>query len=115
MCLVDDNLYETGAEIFSEVLENYSKFLRKEDFTLLYSIFGSQWAQQRYERLVQGDYDFDSIQFGLFILAFGDATVGDLIKGAETDPRASNSFQHSVASWEQKGLQFMKIKSLYLH
>lgn len=88
MCLVDDNLYETGAEIFSEVLENYSKFLRKEDFTLLYSIFGSQWAQQRYERLVQGDYDFDSIQFGLFILAFGDATVGDLIKGAETDPQS---------------------------
>jgi hypothetical protein len=88
MCLVDDNLYETAAELFTEVLENYSKFLRKQDFTLLYSIFGSPWAQQRYERLVQGDYDFDSVQFGLFMLAFGDATVGDLIKQVESDTQS---------------------------
>jgi hypothetical protein len=88
MCLVDDNLYETAAELFTEVLENYSKFLRKQDFALLYSIFGSPWAQQRYERLVQGDYDFDSVQFGLFMLAFGDATVGDLIKQVESDTQS---------------------------
>lgn len=88
MCLVDDSLYETTAELFSDVLENYSKFLRKQDFDLLSSIFGSQWAQQRYERLIQGDYDFDSVQFGLFMLAFGDATVGDLIRQAENDPQS---------------------------
>jgi hypothetical protein len=87
MSLVDDDLYETTVELFSDVLENYSKFLRKDDVTLLYSIFGSSWSQQKYERLIKGDYDFDSVQFGLFMLAFGDATVGDLIKLANNDPQ----------------------------
>lgn len=87
MSLVDDGLYDTTVELFSDVLENYSKFLRKEDFTLLYSIFGSSWAQQRYELLIKGDYDFDSVQFGMFMLAFGDATVEDLIKQFHSDPQ----------------------------
>ena len=87
MSLLNDDLYETAVELFSDVLENYSKFLRKDDFTLLYSLFGSSWAQQKYERLINGDYDFDSVQFGLFMLAFGDATVGDLIKQVNEDPQ----------------------------
>lgn len=82
---MDDSLYETAIELFSDVLDNYSKFLRKEDFTLIYSILRSPWAQERYERLVKGDYEFDSVQFGLFMLAFGDATVEDLIKHASSD------------------------------
>jgi hypothetical protein len=90
MCLVDDGLYETTVELFSDVLENYSKFLRKQDFSLLYSIFGSPWAQQRYERLIKGDYDFDSVQFGLIMLAFGDATVGDLIKQVNSDAQCEH-------------------------
>jgi len=90
MCLVDDTLYETTVELFSDVLANYSKFLRKEDFTLLYSIFSSPWAQERYERLVKGDYDFDSLQFGLFLIAFGDATVEDLIKQADSDAQCEH-------------------------
>jgi hypothetical protein len=85
MCLPDDSLYETTVELFSDVLTNYSKFLQKDDFTLLRSIFNSPWSQERYERLVNGDFDFDSVQFGHFMLAFGDATVGDLIKHVHTD------------------------------
>jgi len=85
MCLVDENLYEIAVELFADVLANYSRFLHKDDFSLFYSLFSSEWAHERYERLVRGDYDFDSIQFGLFMLAFGDATVQDLTQKAGAD------------------------------
>jgi hypothetical protein len=87
MCLVDDNLYEIAIELISDILGNYSKFLHKEDFTLLYSLFNSPWAQERYQRLVGGDFDFDSLQFGQFMIAFGDATVQDLAQKVDTDPQ----------------------------
>lgn len=85
MCLADNDLYEITIELFSDVLGNYSRFLSKEDMALLYSLFNSPWAQERYERLVSGDYEFDSMQFGLFMLAFGDATVVDLAQKAGDD------------------------------
>jgi hypothetical protein len=87
MCLVKEDLYEITVELLSDVLSNYSKFLDKEDFSLLNSLFNSPWAQERYERLIQGDYDFDSVQFGMFMIAFGDATIQDLTKNIETDPQ----------------------------
>jgi hypothetical protein len=87
MCLAEDDLYEISVELFSDVLTNYSKFLSKEDFQLLYSLFNSPWAEERYQRLVQGDYDFDSLQFGHFMIAFGDATLQDLAKNLEADPQ----------------------------
>ena len=87
MCLVDENLYEIAIELVSDTLSNYPKFLHKEDFTLLYSLFSSHWAQERYQRLVGGDFDFDSLQFGQFMIAFGDATVQDMAQKIDSDPQ----------------------------
>lgn len=78
MCIAEDDLYEIAVEIISEILGNYSRFLLKEDFDILFSLFNSPWAQERYERLIQGDYEFDSLQFGMLIVAFGDANTTDL-------------------------------------
>lgn len=83
MCLAEEDLCEIGLELFSDVLTSYSKFLSKEDFDNLFSLFNSPWAQERYQRLVQGDYDFDSLQFGHFMIAFGDATLQDLAKNTK--------------------------------
>ncbi|XMA12621.1 hypothetical protein WAI453_005412 [Rhynchosporium graminicola] len=88
MCLGQDDLYEITIELLSDTLTNYSKFFRKEDFTILQSLFNSPWAQERYQRLVQGDFDFESIQFGMFMIAFGDATVQDLARKCATDPQS---------------------------
>lgn len=70
------------------MLANFSKFLLEEDFKILYTLLSSPWAQERYTRLVKGDFDFDSMQFGQLILAFGDATVQDLAQKAETDEQS---------------------------
>lgn len=87
MSLVDNDLYEISVELITDVLSNFSKFLQKEDMDLLFSLFNSQWAQERYQRLIDGDFDFDSVQFGLFMIAFGDANVEDLAQKAGTDPQ----------------------------
>ena len=85
MSLLDDSLYEISIELISDTLSNFSKFLQKDDIALIYSLFDTQWAQDRYQTLIKGDYDFDSIQFGLFMIAFGDANVEDLAQKAGTD------------------------------
>jgi len=87
MSLIDEDLYEISIELITDVLSNFSKFLQKEDMDLIFSLFSSQWAQGRYQRLVGGDFDFDSLQFGLFMIAFGDANVEDLAQKAATDPQ----------------------------
>ncbi|TVY38169.1 Importin beta-like protein [Lachnellula subtilissima] len=93
MCLAEDDLSEIAIELFSDMLTNYSKFLSREDFELLYSLFNSPWAQERYQRLIEGDYDFDSLQFGNFMIAFGDATLQDLAKNT-----APNSQSQQILS-----------------
>ena len=102
-CLVDDNLYDIAIELISDTLSNYSKFLYKEDFTLLYSLFNSPWAQERYERLVGGDFDFDSLQFGHFMIAFGDATVQDLAQRVDEDPHCRQFLSALVGLLDAEG------------
>jgi hypothetical protein len=89
MGLADDDLYEITIELFSDILTNYSRFLRKEDFDSIRFLFNTPWAQARYDKLVKGDYDFDSLQFGMFMIAFGDATVGSLTQDVATDPECN--------------------------
>ncbi|KAJ8064622.1 hypothetical protein OCU04_006949 [Sclerotinia nivalis] len=88
MLIIDDDLYEITVELFADILANYSSFLSENDFTMLYDLFSSSWAQERYTRLIQGGFDFDSLQFGQFLLSFGDATVQDLAQNITTDPRS---------------------------
>ncbi|QSZ30779.1 hypothetical protein DSL72_000337 [Monilinia vaccinii-corymbosi] len=88
MLIIDDDLYEITVELFTDVLANYSHFLSENDFTMLYDLFSSSWAQERYTKLIQGDFDFDSVQFGQFLLSFGDATVQDLAQDITTNPRS---------------------------
>lgn len=82
-CLANDDLYEAAIELFTDILSNYSGFLTKEHYSSLASLFESQWAQERYQALLQGDFDFDSLQFGLFMLAYGDAKVQELMEGSD--------------------------------
>ncbi|KAH8683271.1 armadillo-type protein [Tricladium varicosporioides] len=103
MCLADDNLYETAIELFTEVLSNFSKFLSEDDFELLYTLFDSPWAQERYQRLIQGDFDFESIQFGLFTIAFGDANLQDLARKAATESRYENFLSALGGLFEAEG------------
>ena len=78
MCMAVDELYETSVEIITEILSNYSKFLTREDTEVLFSLLTSPWAQTLYQGLISGDFDFEYLQFGMLLLAFGDANTQEL-------------------------------------
>jgi hypothetical protein len=80
-------MYEVTAEFFSDVLANYPKFLKDEDFRLLLDLFSSDWARDRYDNLVQGDFTHESLQYGRLMIAFGDATVQELARNNDITSR----------------------------
>lgn len=49
-------------------------------FESLAHFFVTPAAQERYQRLVGGDFEFESLQFGQLLLGFGEAKVEELIR-----------------------------------
>ncbi|KAI5855601.1 armadillo-type protein [Durotheca rogersii] len=78
-CLLVDELYEAAVELLTDALANWQSFFLRDHFESLYSVFESQWSRQKYLALLQADFDFDSVQFGLFMLAFGDAQMVEMM------------------------------------
>jgi hypothetical protein len=99
-CLPQEDMCEVTIELFADVLGNYSKFLTDEDFTLLFSLFNSSWSEEHYKQLIQGDYSFESLQYGHFIIALGDARIDE--QRVMLSPKTKYSFppsssgQHSL-------------------
>ncbi|KAI9818503.1 MAG: hypothetical protein M1827_000562 [Pycnora praestabilis] len=79
-CLMIDQMFEVAVELFTDVLNNYPKFFSDEDTRTLLSVLSGPWAEERLARLTGGDFDFDSVQLGRMLLAFGDAIVQDLAR-----------------------------------
>ncbi|ORY69497.1 armadillo-type protein [Pseudomassariella vexata] len=79
-CIAFSALYETTVELLTDALNNWTNIFAHEDYKALYSLFESDWSRERYQRLLQGDFDFDSVQFGLFMVAFGSAQISDLME-----------------------------------
>ncbi|KAJ2989104.1 hypothetical protein NUW58_g3638 [Xylaria curta] len=87
-CLLVEELYETTVELLTDTLNNWQQFFCREHIDSLYVLFESEWARQRYHDLVAGDFDFDAVQFGLFMLAFGDAQMVEMMDTTDTRAQA---------------------------
>jgi hypothetical protein len=87
-CLVVPELYETTVELLTDTLSNWQQFFTRDHINSFYALFESPWAQQRYQGLVGGDFDFDAVQFGLFMLAFGDAQMVEMMDSTDTRAQA---------------------------
>ena len=87
-CLGNQELFHAAAELFTDVLSNYSTFFTDEHYQDLASLFESPWAAQHYQRVLHGNHDEDGISFGLLMLAYGDAKVQDLMHS--TDSRSQS-------------------------
>ncbi|KAG7118357.1 Importin beta-like protein like [Verticillium longisporum] len=74
------DLFEAAAELLSDTLMNYSGFLLEAHYEALFSLLLEESARGRYQRLVDGDFDFESVQFGQLMLALGDSKVQLLIE-----------------------------------
>ncbi|KAK0673919.1 putative importin [Cercophora samala] len=85
-CFTNEHLFHATAELFSDVLQNYSGFFTKAHYGALSSFFESQWAANHYQQILHGNHREDGISFGLLMLAYGDAQVQTLLEG--TDERS---------------------------
>ncbi|KAI0480788.1 armadillo-type protein [Xylariaceae sp. FL0804] len=83
-CLIVDELYETAVELLTDTLGNWQQFFTRSHYDSLYSLFESPWARRKYQGLLEGDFEFDSVQFGLFMLAFGDAQMVEMMDTSDT-------------------------------
>ena len=78
-------MYDASVELLIDVLTNHSNFLTASQYDQLEEILCGPWAASRLDALVQGDFEFDSFQFGQLLLAFGFAKVETLVRS--TEPR----------------------------
>lgn len=83
ICLADDSVYAVAIELITDTLANYPAFFMEDHYRQFFSLFDSPWSQERYQRLVEGDDDFESVQFGLFMLALGDSKIDILMKSLD--------------------------------
>ncbi|KAI0382663.1 ARM repeat-containing protein [Hypomontagnella monticulosa] len=70
-CLPDDILYGAAVGLLTELLDRYQSFFPKDYFDALYTVFESEWGQEKYRLLFDEDDDDmeDEGRFGLFLLA----------------------------------------------
>lgn len=88
-CLSHKELYEPAADLFTDVLTNYSRFLTEGHYQSLLSTLVDSWGQQYYYRILSGDFGPNTVQFGLLMLAYGDARLHVLM---EADDARSQTF-----------------------
>ncbi|KAI1282285.1 armadillo-type protein [Xylaria sp. FL0933] len=87
-CLLVEELYETTVELLTDTLGNWQQFFTRHHIDSFYALFESEWARQRYQDLIGGDCDFDAVQFGMFMLAFGDAQMVEMMDATDTRAQA---------------------------
>ncbi|KAI1213410.1 ARM repeat-containing protein [Annulohypoxylon truncatum] len=94
-CLPHEELYEVAVDLLTFILEDWHPFLLSDHIESLYSVFESEWGQNKYRLLVENDdADDDEAQFGVFMLAFANAQVVEMMDA--TNERAQR-FLTSIA------------------
>ena len=81
--LTSDQSTDASLELLTDVTANFSSLLTEQHYHLLADILTSPWSEPRYNTLLQGNFDFDSFQFGQLLLAYGEARVPNLISATD--------------------------------
>lgn len=78
--LAHPDTFEVTCEVITDILSNYISFFTPEDESCLAGVIASPWAVERYENLVSGDGEWESLQFGRLLVAFAEATVQRMVR-----------------------------------
>lgn len=78
-CVYDSDLYDAAIELLIDSLNNNSEFFEEAQLEAISAMLDGEWAQKRYQMLMQGDFERDSVQFGSLMLAYGDALLTRLM------------------------------------
>ncbi|RDA83248.1 hypothetical protein CP532_4161 [Ophiocordyceps camponoti-leonardi (nom. inval.)] len=80
LSLPDRDTFEASAELLVEILSNCPSLLTDEHYNNLTKLLVDPWARSRYHKLLKGDFEFESLQFGQLLLAFGEARTEALMQ-----------------------------------
>ncbi|KAM3504080.1 hypothetical protein MY10362_003786 [Beauveria mimosiformis] len=83
--LTVDTVYDASAELLIEALSNNPSLFTPETNEVLEILFKSPWAAEYYQRMTDGDFAFDSIQFAQLLLAFAEARMPLLVQNCHAD------------------------------
>ncbi|KAK8146352.1 hypothetical protein G3M48_003209 [Beauveria asiatica] len=83
--LTVDTVYDASAELLIEALSNNPSLFTPETNKVLEILFKSPWAAEYYQRMTDGNFAFDSIQFVQLLLAFAEARMPLLVHNCHAD------------------------------
>ncbi|KAF4504396.1 hypothetical protein G6O67_008335 [Ophiocordyceps sinensis] len=78
-----EDLFDSSSDLLVDILSNCPSLLTHKHYEYMASLFEGPWAQERYRRLLQGDFEFDSMRFGQLLLAFGEAKAEALMQSID--------------------------------
>ncbi len=83
--LAVDAVYDASAELLIEALSNNPSLFTPDHHSLFDMLFKSPWADGFYQRIADGDFAFDSIQFSQLLLAFAETRMSLLVQNCHAD------------------------------
>ncbi|PKS11859.1 hypothetical protein jhhlp_001153 [Lomentospora prolificans] len=81
----DEAIFAASMELLSELLSNHRGFLTASHSQLLLDMCIGPVGDRYYNRLVQGDFEFEALQFGLFMIALADSQMDVLVLNEPDD------------------------------
>ena len=80
---------DTSREFLIDVLNNFPSYLVPSDYEHIARALNSPLCNSFVHNLHDGEFDVDSVSFSRLLLAFGDATVQDLVQKTDNSDYAS--------------------------
>src|SRR5687768_17303918 len=76
---------EATIELLNEVLNSYPVLLRGEQSDRLLTVLTGSQSQKRFQELLAGDEDFETVSFGNLLLSFAEVNHERLMKNTKPD------------------------------
>lgn len=83
--LAVDAVYDASAELLTEALSNSPSLFTPDHHSLFDMLFKSPWAFGFYQRIADGDFGFDCVQFSQLLLAFAATRMPLLVQNCHAD------------------------------
>ncbi|KAJ3499642.1 hypothetical protein NLG97_g173 [Lecanicillium saksenae] len=83
--LAVDAVYDASAELLIETLSNNPSLFTPENYKVFEMLFKSPWAAGFYQRIEDGDFGFDTIQFAQLLLAFAETQMPFLLQSCHAE------------------------------
>ena len=81
--LEDDAHFDVSSEFITEVLTTYASLFTDEHLETLANMLTRPWCERRYNRLLRGDFEFESLRIGHLILAFAEVKIEWLMRSSD--------------------------------